>query len=156
MAPARALVVPDLHAGSSGQPEERSRRVRIAAALARFGEADVERPRGELAHETAARLAEQPRREYLVVGGERDQPAVEVLLAALCERGLVARRFEAAVPADPKVEPRGVASVPRDPRCAAEERARALLHELGADPLLAVYAGLGLRERNADCLVNLR
>lgn len=156
MAPVRALVVPDLHAGSSCEPEERSRRERIAAALARFGEGGVERPRGELAHETAERLAQQPRHEYEVVGGERDLPAVDVLLAALRERGLVARRFESVVSASLDAAPPDAASVPRDPRCAAEERARALLRELGTDPFLAVYAGLGLRERNADSLVNLK
>ena len=150
----RAVVVPDLRASGRVAPEDPTRRAAIAAALARFGEANVELPRGEVASETATRLAALPRCEFEVVGGELDEPAVAILIEALRERGVVARRFECASAAPPE----SAAAPPevRDLRLEAEARAGALLHALLVDPLVAIYAGRGLRERNADSLVNLR
>lgn len=160
----RAVVVPDLRASGRVAPEDPTRRARIAAALARFGVAGVELPRGEVASETAARLAALPRCEFEVVGGEQDEPAVAILIEALGERGVVARRFE-STGGSPKESIGATASTPepaavppdvRDPRLEAQARAVALLRELMVDPLVAIYAGRGLRERNADSLVNLR
>ena len=160
MAALRAVVVPDLRASGRFAAEDRTRAARIAAAIARFGEAGVELPRGEIASETAERLAKLDRGErgdrgeIEVIGGEHDGPAVAILIEALRERGVVAHRFESAGASLP--EPAAAPPAARDPRLAAEERAVALLRELWVDPLVAIYAGRGLRERNADSLVNLR
>jgi hypothetical protein len=149
----RVLVVPQLYAGPWGEGEEPSRVARITAARARFGAANVELPRGERAHETAARVAALPHGEWQILGGVHDEAAVALLIDALHVRGLAARRFEsddgagaaaAAGPAGPAFDPTGAA------------RLELLLRALGVDPALAIYAGNGLRERNADGLVNLR
>jgi hypothetical protein len=157
LAKARAVVVPDLRASGRSAPEDPTRRARIAAAIARFGEANVELPCGEVASETAARLARLDRGEIgeiEVVGGDHDSAAVAILIEALRERGLAARRFESAHESPP--EPAADLPEARDPRLAAEERAVELLRALWVEPLIAIYAGRGLRERNADSLVNLR
>jgi hypothetical protein len=149
VAPTRVLVVPELHAGPWPADDEPSRRLRVAAARARFGDANVELPRGERAGETAARLAAAPRCDLWVVGGAQDEPAVAVLLDALREQGLAAHRFEAA-------EGGSTTSPALPATAAAESRVELLLRALGVDPALALYAGRGVRERNADSLVNLR
>jgi hypothetical protein len=147
VASTRVLVVPELHAGPWPDGEEPSRRTRIAAARARFGAANVELPRGERAGETAARIAAGSKCELQILGGVNDDAAVAVLLDALRERGLAASRFEAADGMDAAAAAQPLASEPR---------VEHLLRALGVDPPLAIYAGLGLRERNGDSLVNLK
>jgi hypothetical protein len=225
------VVAPALHEGAGDDGCElfagdRQRLAWIACARRRFTGSPFDEARGELAAETAERLAKSgDGRALVLVGGPRDDAAAAVLDAALRERGLDVRRFEPA----PAEEEAALAELPRPkgrivlpflgdaaavaalaatvdaargaaatlvlelprivgprperapsplpplagfesaavraaftrlvdrvfPEHASAWRAQALLHELGVDPELEVYSGRHLRERNAECLVNV-
>jgi len=94
---ARLVVVPALHRGEEGGELflDRQRLAWIECARRAFAGAELDRPSGELAAATAARLAgDSGGRALVVVGGPRDDAAAAVLEEALRTVGLAARRFE--------------------------------------------------------------